>query len=56
MAVSHTADDPNQRPPVIGPAEDGASGPRRRDFLNIAAVSFAGVGAVTVLSETRRGR
>ncbi len=26
-----------------------ADGPRRRDFINIAAVSFAGVGAATVL-------
>jgi len=40
MAVSNTADDPEQQ---------GGEGPRRRDFLNIAAVSFAGVGAVTVL-------
>lgn len=49
MAVSHTADDPNQHPPVIGAAEEPGSGPRRRDFLNIAAVSFAGVGAVAVV-------
>ncbi|USI72255.1 ubiquinol-cytochrome c reductase iron-sulfur subunit [Sphingomonas morindae] len=49
MATRDTVDDPNQRPPVIaGPHEDGV-GPRRRDFLNIAAVSFAGVGAATVL-------
>ena len=48
MAMSGTADDPNQRPPVIGAAEEGEAGPRRRDFLNIAAVSFAGVGAVAV--------
>ena len=44
MAISNTADDPNQRPPVIGEAEEAGAGPRRRDFLNIAAVSFAGVG------------
>ena len=49
MAMSGTIDDPNQRPPVIGPAEDGATGARRRDFLNIAAISFAGVGAVAVV-------
>ena len=49
MAISHTADDPNQRPPVIGGEEEGGAGPRRRDFLNIAAVSFAGVGAATVV-------
>ena len=48
MAASGVVDDPNQRPPVIGPAEEGAIGPRRRDFLNIAATSFAGVGAVAV--------
>ena len=28
---------------------DGADGVRRRDFINIAAVSFAGVGAVAVV-------
>ncbi|HEV2079430.1 MAG TPA: ubiquinol-cytochrome c reductase iron-sulfur subunit [Allosphingosinicella sp.] len=34
----------------VGPPEDGAhDGVRRRDFINIAAVSFAGVGAVAVL-------
>ena len=49
MAMSQTADDPNQRPPVIGGEEEGGAGPRRRDFLNIAAVSFAGVGAVAVV-------
>jgi len=42
MAVSGTVDDPNQH-------GDEATGPRRRDFLNIAAVSFAGVGAVAVV-------
>jgi ubiquinol-cytochrome c reductase iron-sulfur subunit len=47
MATLDTAD-PNQRPPVIGGDEEG-QGHRRRDFLNIAAVSFAGVGAATVL-------
>ncbi|NIJ08384.1 ubiquinol-cytochrome c reductase iron-sulfur subunit [Sphingomonas vulcanisoli] len=49
MAITHTADDPNQRPPVIGEAKEGGAGPRRRDFLNIAAVSFAGIGAVAVV-------
>jgi ubiquinol-cytochrome c reductase iron-sulfur subunit len=49
MAMSQTSDDPNQRPPVIGEAEEAGAGPRRRDFLNIAAVSFAGVGAVAVV-------
>ena len=49
MATLETTDDPNQRPPVIGAAHDEAQGARRRDFLNIAAVSFAGVGAAAVL-------
>ncbi|RYH05055.1 MAG: ubiquinol-cytochrome c reductase iron-sulfur subunit [Alphaproteobacteria bacterium] len=31
------------------PAPEGAEGVRRRDFINIAAVSAAGVGAATVL-------
>ena len=53
MATLDTAEHPrpggpNQRPAVIdGDLE--AQGARRRDFLNIAAVSFAGVGAATVL-------
>jgi len=34
---------------VTGPGEGDGEGPRRRDFLNVAAVSFAGVGAATVL-------
>ena len=49
MAMSGYVDDPNQRPPVIGDAEEAGAGARRRDFLNIAAVSFAGVGAVAVV-------
>ena len=49
MAVSNTADDPNQRPPVIGPKEEEGAGIRRRDYLSIGAVAFAGVGAATVL-------
>ena len=49
MATSDYVDDPNQRPPVIGAKEDGGAGPRRRDFLNIAAVSFAGIGAAAVV-------
>jgi len=49
MATLETTDDPNQRPPVIGDVYDEGQGPRRRDFLNIAAVSFAGVGAAAVL-------
>jgi ubiquinol-cytochrome c reductase iron-sulfur subunit len=49
MAASDYVDDPNQRPPVIGAEEEAGAGPRRRDFLNIAAVSFAGVGAVAVV-------
>jgi ubiquinol-cytochrome c reductase iron-sulfur subunit len=48
MVTSELVDDPNHRPPVIGDREEGAAGPRRRDFLNIAAVGFAGVGAVSV--------
>jgi len=49
MATSGVVDDPNQRPPVIGAAEEGETGPRRRDFLGIAATSFMGVGAVAVV-------
>jgi ubiquinol-cytochrome c reductase iron-sulfur subunit len=49
MATLETAEDPNQRPPVIGAEHDEGQGPRRRDFLNIAAVSFAGVGAAAVV-------
>ena len=50
MAMAEYVDDPNQRPPVIGDAEgEGGTGPRRRDFLNIAAVSFAGIGAAAVV-------
>jgi len=30
-------------------AENGSEGVRRRDFINIAAVSFAGVGAATIV-------
>ena len=48
MATLESTDDPNQRPAVIGGHDEG-QGPRRRDFLNIAAVSFAGVGAVAVV-------
>ena len=49
MATLETAEDPNQRPPVIGPEHDEGQGPRRRDFLNIAAVAFAGVGGAAVV-------
>jgi ubiquinol-cytochrome c reductase iron-sulfur subunit len=49
MATLDTTDDPNYRPPVIGEANEGEVGARRRDFINIAAVSFAGVGAVAVV-------
>ena len=51
MATLEHAEDPNQRPAVIGGpdgTEDG-QGVRRRDFINIAAVSFAGVGAVAAV-------
>ncbi|UAK25143.1 ubiquinol-cytochrome c reductase iron-sulfur subunit [Sphingomonas nostoxanthinifaciens] len=48
MATSDYAD-PNQHPPVIGASEEQGAGPRRRDFINIAAVSFAGVGAASVV-------
>ena len=41
--VEHNADTPH-----AGAAAEGA-GVRRRDFINIAAVSFAGVGGVAVL-------
>lgn len=49
MAVSNTAEDPNERPAVIGPKEEEGVGIRRRDYLSIGAVAFAGVGAATVL-------
>lgn len=49
MVTSGLVDDPNQRPPVIGGEDEAGVGPRRRDFLNIAAVSFAGVGAAAVV-------
>src|ERR1700712_1853119 len=48
MATLETTDNPNHRPPVIGGHDEG-QGPRRRDFLNIAAVSFAGIGAAAVV-------
>ncbi|MDB5736559.1 MAG: ubiquinol-cytochrome c reductase iron-sulfur subunit [Sphingomonas bacterium] len=49
MATPENNEDPNERPPVIGPEDQDPQGPRRRDFLNIAAVSFAGVGAAAVV-------
>jgi ubiquinol-cytochrome c reductase iron-sulfur subunit len=49
MATLETAEDPNQRPPVIGAEHDEGQGPRRRDFLNIAAIAFAGVGGAAVV-------
>jgi ubiquinol-cytochrome c reductase iron-sulfur subunit len=49
MATLDTAEDPNQRPPVIAPELEEGQGPRRRDFLNIAAVAFAGVGGAAVV-------
>ncbi|MDH7637483.1 ubiquinol-cytochrome c reductase iron-sulfur subunit [Sphingomonas oryzagri] len=49
MATPENHEDPNERPPVIGPEHDEGQGPRRRDFLNIAAVAFAGVGGAAVL-------
>ncbi|QJU56559.1 ubiquinol-cytochrome c reductase iron-sulfur subunit [Sphingomonas sp. AP4-R1] len=41
MAASHTSD--------LSDGQTAEAAPRRRDFLNIAAVSFAGVGAVAVV-------
>ncbi len=49
MATLDPSGDANQRAPMIGAAHDEGQGPRRPGFLNIAAVSFAGVGAVGVL-------
>jgi ubiquinol-cytochrome c reductase iron-sulfur subunit len=49
MATPEQTIDPNQRPPVIGAEHEAGQGVRRRDFINIAAVSFAGVGAVAVV-------
>ena len=34
---------------IIDPAHEAGEGVRRRDFINIAAVSFAGVGGLAVL-------
>ena len=48
MATPVASDDPNHRPAVIGDS-GGETGPRRRDFINIAAVSFAGIGAATAV-------
>jgi ubiquinol-cytochrome c reductase iron-sulfur subunit len=36
--------------PQTAPSTEGEEGVRRRDFLNIAAVSFAGVGAVVAIA------
>lgn len=49
MSTLETTDNPNQRPAVIGPDHEEGQGPRRRDFLNIAAVAFAGVGGAAVV-------
>ncbi|MBV9842071.1 MAG: ubiquinol-cytochrome c reductase iron-sulfur subunit [Sphingomonadaceae bacterium] len=50
MSTITNAEDPNQRPAVIGEETDPhGEGVRRRDFINIAAVSFAGVGAVATV-------
>ncbi|WBO23471.1 ubiquinol-cytochrome c reductase iron-sulfur subunit [Sphingomonas abietis] len=49
MAIVETELEPGHRPPVDAAGPAAGDGPRRRDFLNIAAVSFAGVGAATVL-------
>jgi ubiquinol-cytochrome c reductase iron-sulfur subunit len=37
-------------PPAAGADGDSGDGVRRRDFLNVAAVSFAGVGGVVALA------
>ena len=50
MSTITNAEDPNQRPAVIGEENDPhGQGVRRRDFINIAAVSFAGVGVVSAV-------
>jgi len=49
MPPLETTDDPHRRTPIFDEHPEGGEGPRRRDFLNIAAVSFAGVGAVAVV-------
>lgn len=49
MATPVTNEQPTPRPAVIGATEEPGQGVRRRDFINIAAVSFAGVGAVAVV-------
>ena len=38
-----------QAAPDNMPADEGGDGVRRRDFINVAAISFAGVGALAVL-------
>ena len=51
MATPEDDQDPPDRPAVIGDSGDsgGGEGPRRRDFINIAAVSFAGIGAAAAV-------
>jgi ubiquinol-cytochrome c reductase iron-sulfur subunit len=54
MGTLETADnptpgEPHARAPIIGDKHMDGQGPRRRDFLNIAAVSFAGVAGVSIL-------
>ena len=50
MATSGVVDDPNQRPPVIGGPEEAGVNIRRRDYLAIGAVSFAGIGGLAVVA------
>jgi ubiquinol-cytochrome c reductase iron-sulfur subunit len=47
--VASKVTDSSDRPPDEVDAGDRAGQPRRRDFLNIAAVSFAGVGATVAM-------
>ena len=46
MAMNHDDLPPGETPE---PSGQDRSDPRRRDFINIAAVSFAGVGAVAIV-------
>ena len=46
--VEHSEEPGGAAPHIEGPA-GGENGVRRRDFINIAAVSFAGVGALAVV-------
>ena len=49
MADTAATADPNETTTPVHPSEGAPGNPRRRDFINIAAVSAAGVGGAVVL-------